>query len=364
MHFGRHGTVSVASVSDLRVALGPTDVAGTSSALATGFRTRGVDAEVVVWKPGHPFGFRADRTLGRVGRGLYGLALPARRNVVHYQYGSTWLPWIIDARWARLCRRTIVVGYHGDDCRLSAVASREGWPLAELDIERDDEAVRERMRKLSSVSNAAIVADLEIASYVHEHFPRLYVVPLPVLPSPGVRRLPKRAASVVLHAPSDQRIKGTELIEAAVTPLTKDGRVEFRVVTSAPHAEVRDAIAEADIVVDQLRSASASVFALEALGAGVPVLSRVDARALASFHQGLPIVPVTPDTLQAELVRLLDDPARCHALGERGRAYVAETHAADRVAEAMCLVYEHARTARPGVYEATVDGISERSAGA
>ena len=230
----------------------------------------------MVWKPGHPFGFRADRTLGRLGRAVYGFALPTRRDVIHYQYGSTWLPWIVDARWARLWRRTIVVGYHGDDCRLSAVAIREGWPLAEIDIERDDEALRERMRRLASVSDAAIVADLEIASYVREHFKRLYVVPLPVLPSPRVHRLPKRAASVILHAPSDTRIKGTDLIEAAVAPLTKDGRVEFRLVTSVPHAEVRNAIAEADIVVDQLRSASASVFALEALGAGVPVLSRVD----------------------------------------------------------------------------------------
>ena len=71
-------------------------------------------------------------------------------------------------------------------------------------------------------------------------------------------------------------------------------------------------------------------------------------------------MPVTPETLHQELVRLLDDPTRRRALGEQGRAYVAETHAAERVADAMRLVYEHARTAQPGVYEATADGVTER----
>jgi glycosyltransferase involved in cell wall biosynthesis len=151
------------------------------------------------------------------------------------------------------------------------------------------------------------------------------------------------------------------VINAAVDRVATHRRVEFRLVSGVPHTEVRRALAEADVVVDQLRSASASVLALEAMSAGAPVLSRVDERALASFHYGLPVVPVTAETLEEELERLLDDAERCRALGEQGRAYVLKTHAAERVAEAMQLVYEHARTAPPGLYEATADGIAERS---
>jgi glycosyltransferase involved in cell wall biosynthesis len=324
-------------------------------------RANGVDVEVVVWKPGHPFGFRADRELGRAGRALYGLAVPGRRDVLHFQYGTTWLPRAFDARWARLWGRTLVVGYHGDDCRLAAVVAREGWPLAELDVVRDDDAVAERMRRIAMLVDAAVVADFELVSYVREYFRRVYVIPHPVAPvEPPAPRL-ERATRIVLHAPSDPVVKGTELIAAAVQRVAARRPLEFRLLTGVPHAEVREALATADVLVDQLRSATASMLALEAMGHGVPVLSRVDPRAFASFHDGLPVVPVTPDSLERELEVLLDDPERRRELGERGRAYVAATHGAERVAAAMLRVYEHARSGPPGVYELTGTELEKRS---
>jgi hypothetical protein len=341
------------------VALGPFDTAGCGSALARALRGLGHDAELAVFER-HPFGYPADRVLGRFRRVLYTLALPARRDVVHYQYGSTWLPYALDAWWARLWRRTRVVTYHGDDCRLASVAREHQWPLAPLKDVRGDGAVRARLQRLSRLCDGAIVGDLELASYVRPFFRRVYVAPVPVVPVTPVETQEQRTP-VVLHAPSDPAVKGTSSVKAAVKALAERRPLEFRVLAGVPHARVTDEIARANVLVDQLGSTSASVLALEAMSARVPVLSRVDSRALASFHADLPIVAVDETSLAGELDALLGDGERRARLGEAGRAYVLRTHAAEAVAAATAMIYDHAPTAPRGLYEATADGIRRRS---
>src|SRR5687768_14625279 len=118
-------------VSRLRVAIGPAEIAGTSTALAEGLRTHGVDTEVAFWRP-LPGPFPSEHTHGRFARSLYGLRAPLRRDVLHFQYGATWIPGRLDALWARALRRTLVASYYGDDCRRADVAKRLAWPLAQF----------------------------------------------------------------------------------------------------------------------------------------------------------------------------------------------------------------------------------------
>jgi hypothetical protein len=344
-----------------RVAIGPAEIAGTSSALAEGLRSLGVDAELAFWSP-LPGPFPSDRALRRPARALYGATAPLRRDVLHYQYGSTWLPRAVDAAWGRALRRTVVVGYHGDDCRLAETARRLDWPIAPVTNPANDAFVRRRVARLARFAHAAIVGDLEVASYVEPFYRRVYVSPLPL----HDRRPPTRARSCggrlrVLHAPSDERVKGTPMIRRAVEAVAEQLPLDLVVVTGVSHDAVREELARADVVVDQLGSPSASVFALEAMRAGVPVLSRVDRRALAGFHASLPIVDVTADSLAGKLEEVARDAELRRRLGEEGKAYVARTHEKSQAARAVLRVYEHARRGETGVFEATADGVAALS---
>ena len=345
----------------LRVALGPTEVSGVCAALAGGLRRGGVDAEVVLWMPPHPRGYPADRVLGRAGRAVYALRLPFRRDVVHYQFGCTWVPWNLDAWWARAWGRTRVVTYHGDDCRLYGVA-RELFPArGRAGDPAVDEGRRRRVRRLARVAQAALVGDLELATYVQESFARVYVTPLPLHetthPAREARR-PDAAPLIVLHAPTDPVIKGTQAIRAAAEIAAEQVPLELRVLTGVSHEVVARELEIADLVVDQLNSVTVGVFALEALRAGVPVLCEFDRSALAPFQGDIPVVAVTAETLAAEFVALARDPRRRAELAARGPAFIAATHDADRVAKAALQIYDHVRTASPGVYEATAEGIT------
>jgi hypothetical protein len=340
----------------LRVAIGPAEVAGTSSALAAGLRTHDVDVELALWSP-LPGAFESDRALPRMARYGYAMGAPARRDVLHYQFGRTWVPGFADAAWASLWRRTKIVSFYGDDCRQADVAARHGWPMAHLKDPAADRGIRRRLGRLARLCHAAVTMDLEVASYVTPFFRRVYVTPVPL----HERAAPAQAGStdeklVVLHAPSDERVKGTPGVRRAVEVLTRRRPVELVLLSGRPHDAVREALSSADVVVDQLHSVSASVFALEAMRAGLPVLSHLDRRGLAPFHDELPIVHVTEDSLADELERMARDPERRRELGEAGRRY-AERHSAPNAGASALAIYEHVRTGAPGLYQATAEGI-------
>jgi hypothetical protein len=251
------------------------------------------------------------------------------------------------------------VSFYGDDCRQYGLA-RSLYPArGRVGNSQGDPAIRRRLHRLGRLCHAALVGDLELATYVLPYFRRVYLLPLPVDDAPVSPRRPRPSGSppLVLHAPSDRRIKGTDEIEAAARAASERVPLELRVLAGLPHAAVLDALAEADLAVDQLNSVTTGIFALEAMRAGVPVLSEIDRAAVAPFQQGSPIVPVMAASLEDELVALAGDERRRRELGAVGAAYVNGVHVAPLVARAALAVYAHARVATAGLFEATTGGI-------
>jgi glycosyltransferase involved in cell wall biosynthesis len=269
----------------VRVAIGPTDPAGTSGALASGLRSLGVRAAAVVWSQ-HPFGYRADRVLGRGDRYAFALRAPFAHDVFHYQ-GFTWVRRFADALWARAFGRTLVVNFHGDDCRLYGVARALFPPRGRTGDPTKDALVVGRVERFARICHAAIVHDLELATYVVPRFERVYLVPPALHDAPAPVPAERDDRPVVVHAPSDPSFKGTPKIEAAIDVLRQRVPVDFRLVRDVPnHLALRE-LAAADAVVDQLDSVNVGVVALEAMRLGKPVLSQLSARALAPYQAGL-----------------------------------------------------------------------------
>lgn len=345
-----------------RVAVGPNEVSGVCAAIGAALRTRGVDVEVVLWAP-HPAGFPADRVLSRAQRIRYGLTLPFRRDIVHYQFGATWIPYALDARLARLCRKTMLVSYYGDDCRQYAIAQQLFPARGRVGDPTGDEEVRARVARLARICPTAVVSDLELVEYLRPFYERIYVAPMPLHPRTAAAVSAGASSGVVVvHAASDPRIKGTDEIRAAVDRVATRVPVELRVLTGLPNSAVADALAQADVAIDQLNSATIGVFALEAMRAGLPVLSEYERAAISPFQSEFPVVRVTPESLDDELERVARDRALRAELAQRGRDYVARFHGAEALGEALLALYAHAsRPAPRGVYEAIAAGIRRLS---
>lgn len=81
---------------------------------------------------------------------------------------------------------------------------------------------------------------------------------------------------VVVHAPSRAAVKGSDLIEPALSSLHESGEIEYRRIEGVPAADMPEVFGTADIVLEQFRLGIYSVTAVEALASGCVVMAHVD----------------------------------------------------------------------------------------
>lgn len=344
----------------LRILHGPFEVAGVGGALVSALRRRGHDAELVVMVDA-PFGLPTDRVVrGYPARALEGVRAPLRHDVLHFHFNTTFCEYI-DAAWARIAGRpTMIMHFHGDDCRRREVtfAQHPGRARVYDATPRNERLTLRRTRLAGRLCHAAVVADLELLAHVRPFFGTVYVVPAPLtLPTTAPPPLPSGEPPTVFHAPSHPTVKGTAMIEAAIEQVSRRRPLRPRLVTGVSHERVLEEIARADIVIDQMNSETPGIFALEAMALGRPVLCEYRREMLGSFAQRTPLVAVAPETLAQRLDELCSDPGRREAIGRESAEFVAAVHDANRVAAAIEQVYEHARSRARGVFEVTDRGL-------
>jgi glycosyltransferase involved in cell wall biosynthesis len=123
-----------------------------------------------------------------------------------------------------------------------------------------------------------------------------------------------REVPLVVHAPSNPRLKGTEEIESVLAPLVESGRITYQRVTGMQPAEAAAVVRSADIVIDQVLLGLYGVLACEAIASGAVVLGHVGPTLRSRVPGEIPVVEVTPNTLASELEGVLEN------LGEYRRA--------------------------------------------
>lgn len=341
----------------MRIVLGPADPAGTGSALAGGLRAHGHDVDVVTFIAS-PWGFRSDRVVGTgLGAARFALRDAPRFDVMHVMGGRSWL-FYADLLAARARGRLGLIQYNGSDCRTSDIAGALHPARARIVDPARDRELRLHRRLGARAARAAVVQDLELVDYLRDDFARIYVAPF-AIDMPAIERARETSgrtrdqAPRVLHAPSHRAVKGSELIEAAARSVD----IELVTVSGRPHDEILAAVADADLVIDQMNAETPGVLSAEAMASGKPVISEYAEVKLASFARPCPVVAATPETLQARLLELAADPQRRRELGEAGREYATRVHAPEAAAAAAQAIYEHARGAAPGIYESGPDGL-------
>jgi glycosyltransferase involved in cell wall biosynthesis len=138
--------------------------------------------------------------------------------------------------------------------------------------------------------------------------------------------VPDREVPVIVHAPSVRSLKGTEYVLESIERLRAEGiAFEFRLIERAPNAEVRAALRDSDILVDQLFSETVATLALEGLATGNAVLARYLPKRV-RIAADCPVINVNLETLTDRLREVILDRALRRRLAEAGRAYVERYH--------------------------------------
>lgn len=226
---------------------------------------------------------------------------------------------------------------HGTEIRLPS-RHRESNPWSHF--HNSDEWVRAELVEKVVAKNLALIEALDVPTFVstagllvdvpHAEFVSVVIEPErwansePLLESPKVR---------VVHAPTNQHVKGTQLIEPIVQKLVDEGLIEYTEISGIENARMPEVFAAADVVLDQFRVGDYGVGACETMAAGRIVLTYVtdQVRDVVERAAGmpLPIPEVTVDTLEAVLRDIAAERDRYRALAAQGPEYVARLHNGD-----------------------------------
>lgn len=185
-----------------------------------------------------------------------------------------------------------------------------------------------------------VVQDPEMAQF----FPEAEVIPRALdVESWAYVGVERKERPLVVHAPTNGLAKGTRYVLAAVEALKAEGLAfDFKLVRGMAHAEARRLYAEADVIVDQLLIGATGVLTLEAWALGKPVVVNLRRDLFEPFYgtSDLPVANATPETVQAELRRVLTDFELRQDLSRRGRALVEAHHDIAQVVGRYIALYE------------------------
>ncbi|EPR76639.1 hypothetical protein ADILRU_1124 [Leifsonia rubra CMS 76R] len=235
----------------------------------------------------------------------------------------------------------IVMLSHGSDLRSPDLhRERDPWsPFHEINPRAERfRAIAEKNRaSLARLGAPVLVTTPDLLA----DWPSATWVPLVVEPERWENETPvlERLRPLVLHAPSNAWVKGSELIEPVLTRLHDAGIIDYKRVAGVPAAEMPELYRKADIVLEQFRIGTYSVTAVEALSAGRIVIAHLfpDVRAHVESVTGLavPVIDATVETLEATLRLICADRVRFIAHAKRGPEFVREVHDGRRSASVL-----------------------------
>ncbi|NTU89059.1 MAG: glycosyltransferase [Actinobacteria bacterium] len=262
-------------------------------------------------------------------------------DVFHFHAEFSLIPGHRDLPLLRLLKKDYYFEYHGDELR-QGKAWLEGNPYASLIPEYgSNPEFEEGAKRVLAHAAGAIVHDGEIALYLPEFDGPTYFVPLrlnvgrftPCYPSPEKER------PLIVHAPTNSRVKGSDYIKEAIERLSKVYDFDFVLVEKMPQEDAFEWYSRADIIVDQLLVGAYGVFALEGMALGKPVITYIREDIIGAYPAELPIVTATVDTIYERIEYLLKDGELRHDLGIAGRRYVENYHDYRIIARLLASIY-------------------------
>jgi glycosyltransferase involved in cell wall biosynthesis len=352
----------------MRVLHAPVNVGNQPWVLSRAERAHGVRSDLIVsystW-----LGYPADKVLGRPGgrsprefwrRGITGLIAPIRYDVLHYYFGKSLLyrddahaesRWpFLDVRIARWLGRKIFFTLQGCDVRLAeesharnqvTMCAPGGCSVYPTCLARFDAQRRRLIQEILPLADRVFFLNPELGHYLpdatflpYANVPVHNVTPVP----PSTRRRPR-----VLHAPSNDTTKGSQMIEAALAQLTKRYDFDYVSVRGIPHAEAMNLYADCDIVIDQVLAGWYGGFAVELMAMGKPVACYMREEDLhfvpPGMRDALPLLRVDPRRLVEDLDNIFAHRDEWPKLGAAARKFVLTWHDPQRIAAAMIAAY-------------------------
>ncbi len=203
------------------------------------------------------------------------------------------------------------------------------------------EAIHQQLSIVSRYIRTAIVGEERLFEYVKDYYDKVHMVPITIdlekFTVADEHRQNERP--LVVHAPTSPEYKGTKYVIEAVQALQKKYDFDFQLVQGMAHEDAIAVYRKADIILDQFLGGGVGGLATEGMALGKTVLCWVCDRARAGYPEEPPVIVANPDTLQAQLERVLNEPGLREDIGPRARTYVERYHDVKIITDTMLKIY-------------------------
>ncbi|WP_078434161.1 hypothetical protein [Metabacillus halosaccharovorans] len=261
-------------------------------------------------------------------------------NIFHFHGGQSFTSaFYTDLPLLKKMGKKMIMSYWGSEVRRFSIAKQKN-PFAIVKLYNED-LITSRLANVSQYIDTVIVPDHELLEYVYGYFKKIYIVRASVEGSNFQPLYPseRNTRPLIVHAPSDRRIKGTEFILKAIDNLKTKVDFDFKLIENMSNAEVVNWYKKADIVVDQLRLGIYGTVSIESMLMGKPVISYVRDDLKQKYPSGLPVISASPHTIEKELYDLIKNPKLRYELGVKGRIYAENNHLPEKIARQLITVY-------------------------
>jgi len=342
----------------LRIFHGPANIAGISRYLADWQRERGMIAD--------SFSYYDSKIVERshldlrifecgwLTRKLLRIAVLAlallRYNVFHLYYGVSLLPFNLDLPILKLFGKKVVMTYCGSDIRLIEIEATRNPYAVLLKIGIDDprfDPLKKRQMRWHRLWVDRVIAPRNLYASACAVFPKAEVEKdIWLHNTMDIRGYVPHAfetkdVPLLVHAPSEPGIKGTEYVKVAIEELRRRGmHFDFLQLVDRPHAEVQRILRdEVDIVLDQFLLGGFGTLAVEGMYYGKPVVGYLIESVRAEHYPDCPIVNATIDDLADKLAWLIANPKERVRIGREGREFVERHFDRDKVGHQVLELY-------------------------
>lgn len=337
-------------MKNMRIFIGPNETANIGALLAQGLRKKGCDVTVVTNELLYfQEGMLYDKIVythgkSRIHRILIYIHLffssCFKNDVFIFLWGISFFPFNLDLPILKALGKTTIMWFLGCDIRHYSLQEEffkdcpeERYICKNCDpntkkscnLQTKTKKVRRIEKYATHIISGKIISQL---------LTRKYFVVFAPLDIQNIRyNNTPHAIPRVVHAPTSDQKKGTDFVLKTIKQLKDEGYIfEFSLFERMSNTDVRKALSESDICVDQLFSMGNGVFANEAMAAGCAVLGG-NLPQYSGRPDDLPVIHTRPESLYKNLKMLLDHPELIKELGERGRRYVEKYHDNEKVAD-------------------------------
>ena len=261
-------------------------------------------------------------------------------DVFHFHYGTTLRPDFSDLPELKRRNKKMIMHHWGNDVRFHDQARKHN-PYVYTGDSPPDEAIHNKLMKITAYIKAAIVQDYEVYEYVKDYYEKVYVLPIAIDLEYFYPHYPSvtKERPLILHAPTNPDFKGTSDIEKTIEKLKQEYSFEYKRIEKMNHEEVINLYKDADMIIDQVLCGSYGLLSVESMALGKPVLAFIRPDLISSFPPELPIINSDREHLYQQVKMLLDNPAQRKELGIKGRQYVEKFHSHDVLVNQLLEIY-------------------------